>query len=174
MDELRSEVRGNLERELKAATVAHLKRQLLDKLIAMHSDMEVPEGMVREEAEGLLKRDAQRQGTEPDMAQLDSYLDHSRRRVKSGLLLAELAKQNNILVDGARVRQAIETVADTYEKPREVVQMYYNNPQLLKAVEISVLEEQVVDWVMDHAKVDAEPMAFKDVINAAAQIGQAS
>ena len=174
MDELRTEVRGNLERELKTATTAFLKTQLLEQLVAMNPDLEVPLGIVREEAEGLLKRDAQRQGIEPDPAKLDAYLDKARYRVKCGLLLGELGRQNNLLIDGARVRQAIETVADTYEQPREVVQMYYNNPELLKAVEVSVLEEQVVDWVMDHAKVNPEPMAFKDVINAAAQARQGS
>ena len=66
------------------------------------------------------------------------------------------------------MRAAIETVAETYEQSQEVVQMYYNNPDLLRSVEGAVLEEQVVDWVLDNAKVSHEPMAFKDLINAAA------
>ena len=88
------------------------------------------------------------------------------------MLLNELASQNNILVDGARVRKAIETLANTYEQSREVVQMYYNNPDMLRAVEATVIEEQVVDWVLENAKVSTEPMAFKDLINAAAQSRQ--
>ena len=52
--------------------------------------------------------------------------------------------------------------------------MYYGNQQLLQGVENLVLEEQVVDWVLDQAKVSEEPMAFKEVINAASTAGQAS
>ena len=76
------------------------------------------------------------------------------------------------MVDGARVRETIETVAETYEQPMEVVQMYYGNQQLLQGVENMVLEEQVVDWVMDNAKVEEVSMAFSEVINAAATAGQ--
>ena len=76
----------------------------------------------------------------------------------------------NLLLDA--VRKAIETVASTYEQSREVVQMYYNNPDLLQAIEGSVLEEQVVDWVLDNAKVSAEPMAFNELIGAAASSRQ--
>ena len=71
-----------------------------------------------------------------------------------------------------RVRQAVESVAETYEQPREVVQLYYSDERLLKAIENSVLEDQVVDWVLDQAKVAAEPMSFQDVINAAAKAGK--
>ena len=65
-------------------------------------------------------------------------------------------------------QRAIETVANTYEQSREVVQMYYNNEEMLRQVENSVLEEQVVDWVLENAKVKSEDVKFKDLISAAA------
>jgi trigger factor len=167
MDEMRVEVRRNLERELKSARLTFLKTQLVRALLEAHDDAEVPESMVRQEAAQLLQNAARQRGEEADPAQLDRYLDVAGRRVKSGLLMSEIARQNDILVDGARVRQAIETVADTYEQSREVVQMYYNNPEMLRSVEGSVLEEQVVDWVLENAKVSAEPLAFNDLISQA-------
>ena len=85
--------------------------------------------------------------------------------------MAEMARQNQIMIDGARVRKAIETVAETYEQPLEVVQMYYGNQQLLESVENIVLAEQVVDWVVEQARVTDETMSFKDVINAAVAAG---
>ncbi|MEJ2535186.1 MAG: trigger factor [Gammaproteobacteria bacterium] len=172
MDEMRAEVRNNLDRELKGARLTFLKTQLVRALLEAHEDAEVPEAMVRQEAAQLLQNDARKRGEEPDPAQLDRYLEVARRRVKSGLLMSEIARQNDILVDGAKVRKAIETVASTYEQSREVVQMYYNNPDLLQAIEGSVLEEQVVDWVLDNAKVSAEPMAFNELIGAAASSRQ--
>jgi trigger factor len=173
IDDLRSEVKGNLERELDQATKSFLKAQLINALLESYSDLEVPESIVRQEAENLRNTAAQRQGVEPDQVSVEQFTDTATVRVRSGLLLAEVARQNNIVIDGARVRKAIETVAETYEQPLEVVQMYYGNQQLLQGVENLILEEQVVDWVMDHAKVTDEPMAFKEVINAAAAAGQA-
>jgi trigger factor len=174
IDELRSEVRGNLERELSQAITSYLKTQLVRRLLELKADLAVPEGMVREEASNLAQNLAARRGEEPQLGNLGPFMDRARKRVRSGFLLAELARQNSILIDGARVRKAIETVADTYEQPREVVQLYYNDQRLLKAVENSVLEEQVVDWVLGQADVKDEPMSFKEVINAAAAAGQES
>ena len=100
---------------------------------------------------------------------LDHFREPATKRVRSGLLLAEIAQQNEIKIDGAKVREAIEMVAQTYEDPREVVQMYYNDQRLLQTVENSVLEDQVVDWVVNNAKVIEKPMSFREVINAATQ-----
>lgn len=174
MDEMRREVRNNLEREMKGARLTYLKMQVLDSLLDRHDDLEVPESMVREEAEQLVRREARSRDAEPDMGNVDAFMNIASKRVKSALLLGEVARQNDILVDGARVRKAIETIADTYEQSREVVQMYYQNQEMLSAVESSVLEEQVVDWVLDNAKVTEEPMAFKVLIEAAAQARQGS
>jgi trigger factor len=172
-DELRREVRGNLEREMKQAINTRLKLQLLDGLIAAMPDLEVPASIVRQEAEGLQQQAARAmkggQGAEPPS--LEDFMESATKRVKSGLLMAELASQNNIAIDGARVRESIETMAETYEHPQEVVQMYYNDQRLLQAIENAVLEEQVVDWAMDHAKVKTEPMSFKKLIAAASGTG---
>jgi len=100
---------------------------------------------------------------------LDHFKDPATKRVRSGLMLAELSRQNEIRIDGAKVREAIELIAQTYEEPKEVVQMYYSDQRLLQAVENSVLEGQVVDWVVNHAKVTDKPMSFQDAINAATQ-----
>jgi trigger factor len=99
-------------------------------------------------------------------------MDPARRRVRAGLLLGELAQQNQIRTDAGKVREAIETIAGTYEQPAEVMQLYYGNPQLMQQVESSVLEGQVVDWVLENAKVTPKAMTFKDVIAGATQSPQ--
>jgi trigger factor len=96
-------------------------------------------------------------------------MDPARRRVRAGLLMGELAQQNEIRIDSGKVREAIETIANTYEQPAEVMQLYYGNQQLMQQVESSVLEEQVVDWVLENAKVTPKAMSFKDVIAGASQ-----
>lgn len=172
IDEMRKEVRANLERELKGARLTYLKTQFLNRLMDAHPDVEVPEALVHAEATQLQAQFAQQRGQEPEAGNLEPFMDISRRRVKAGLLIGEIASQNEIRVDGDRVRQAIETVAETYEQSQEVVQMYYNNPDMLRAIESNVLEEQVVDWALETAKVKTQPMAFKELINAAAEARQ--
>jgi len=103
---------------------------------------------------------------------IDHFMEPARKRVRSGLLLGELARQNEISVDGSKVREAIEEISQTYEQPAEVVQMYYGDQRLLQAVENSVLESQVVDWVVEHAKVTDKKMSFQVAINAATQAGR--
>jgi trigger factor len=174
LEDLRSEVRNNLERELAQATKSYLKHQLVRALLSTHGELEVPDSIVKQELDSMRKRAAHAQGSDPESIPAEALAKPAEQRVRSGLLMAELARQNNIVIDGARVRQAVETIAETYEQPREVVQMYYGNQQALQSVENLVLEEQVVDWVVDHAKVADKPMSFKEVIGAAAAAGQES
>lgn len=174
LEDLQVEVRGNLERELKQAATSYLKRQLIEQLLAVHSELEVPDALVRDEAAGLQRQAASRAGLEPDDSQLEPFMGLARNRVKSGLLLSEIARRNKLIIDGARVREAIETLAETYEQPQEVIRLYYGNDRLLKSVENAVLEEQVVDWVVDNVKVSEQAMSFNDVISAAAQGGKAA
>ena len=169
VEELRTEIRKNLERELNQAVTTQLKTQVADRLLEMHEDLEVPESIVTSEAHNLLKQ--MLRGAEIDVTDemLNHFREPARKRVRSGMLLGELARQNEVVIDGAKVREAIEEIAHTYEEPREVVQMYYSDQRLLQAVENSVLESQVVDWVVNQAKVTDKPMSFQEAINAATQ-----
>jgi trigger factor len=168
-EDLKVEIRKNLERELGQAVTTQLKTQLADRLLEMHEDMEVPESIVVNEAHNLLRQMLQGAEIEVTQEMLEHFMEPARKRVRSGLLLAELARQNDIVIDGAKVREAIEEIAQTYEEPREVVQMYYSDQRMLQAVENSVLENQVVDWVVENAKVTDKKMGFQDAINAATQ-----
>ena len=165
------EIRGNLERELKQATNTMLKTQLIDQLIKAIPDMEIPEGVVRDEAASMAAQMIQSQGqqVDPELVQklVEPFMEQAEHRVRAGLLMGELAQQNEIRIDSSKVREAIETAASTYEEPAEVVQLYYNNQQLMNQVESSVLEEQVVDWVLENAKVTPKEMKFQEVITAA-------
>jgi trigger factor len=170
LDSLKVEIRGNLERELKQAETTFLKTQLIDELVDSVPDLEVPASVVREEAAGMAAQLAAQQGQQqPDPSLVEMFMEQANRRVRAGLLLGELANQNDIRIDATKVREAIDTVAGTYEQPEEVVQLYYANPKLLQQVESSVLEEQVVDWVLENAKVTTKDMSFQDVISGASQ-----
>ncbi len=167
IEDLRKEIRANLERELKQARTSMVKVNLINGLIDAHSDLAVPESMVRNEATNMAAQVSGSQEEAPDPALVEANMDEARRRVRGGLIMGELARQNEIRIDGARVREAIDSVAETYEQPDEVRQLYFGNQQLLQQVENAVLEEQVVDWVMENADVQAKAMTFKEVIEGA-------
>ena len=171
LETFRVEIRNNLERELKQATSTVLKARLIEVLLKASPDLEVPVSIVRQEAAGMVSQIFQAQGQQVEPEQMKSlvepFMEQAEGRVRAGLLLGELAQQNNIHVDPAKVREAIEIAAGTYEEPAEVVQLYYNNQQLMQQVESSVLEEQVVDWVLENAKVTPREMKFQEVMDAA-------
>ncbi|MGB5338181.1 MAG: hypothetical protein WBO06_03710 [Gammaproteobacteria bacterium] len=95
----------------------------------------------------------------------------AERRVKLGVLISEIIKQNQINVDPDRVRDAVETVAASYEKPDEVVQWYYGNQEALAGVQSAVLEEQVVEWIMENTDVEIQEKetVFADLVEKAKQ-----
>ena len=169
IEDLRVEVRNNLERELSQAVNTQLKAQVADRLLEMHSDLEVPESIVSSEAYRMIQQMLQGAEIEITNEMLEHFREPARKRVRSGMLFGELATQNEIAIDAVKVREAVETIAQTYEEPREVIQMYYSEQRLLQTVENSVLEAQVVDWVVNNAKVTDKAMSFQEAINAATE-----
>lgn len=175
IDKLKEEIRNNLDRELERASKNLLKTRLIEQLILKLPELEVPAGIVRQEATSMAAQMMSQQGQQvpqdqaPDPTIVELFMKQAEERVRAGLLMGELAQQNEIQVDPAKVRAAIDTVASTYEQPEEIVQLYYGNQQLMQQVESSVMEEQVVDWVLENAKVTPKNMKFQDVISGATQ-----
>jgi cell division protein FtsB len=155
----REDVRANLERELKGVLMARLKASTIDKLVEAHPELEVPQGMIENEAR-LLARQAGAQA--PDA--LAAYLPVARRRVSAGLLIAELARQNEIRLEPRRVSEALATIASTYEEPEKVVELYSRDPQLMSGLQNRVIEDQVVEWIAEHARCNTQQLSFNDVM----------
>ena len=172
LETLKKEIRANLERELKQARTSIVKVLIIDALTKARPDVEVPGSMVRQEAASLAARVASQEGRESTDDEAAAFMGKATERVRGGLLMGEIARQASIRTNAAKVRQAIETVAQTYEDPTEVVQLYYSNQQLMSQVENAVLEDQVVDWVLENAKVSPREMKFQEVITHAVSAGQ--
>ena len=156
----REDVRANLERELKGVLMGRLKAGALEKLVEAHPELELPQGMVENEARQL----ARQAGLQSPDA-VAQFLPTARRRVSAGLLIGELARQNDIRLDSRRVSEALATIASTYEEPQKVVELYASDPQLLDGVRNSVLEDQVAEWVAEHATVTECPLGFDEVMH---------
>jgi len=159
MEKFREDVRANLERELKGVLMARLKSNAVDKLVEAHPELEVPQGMIEAEARVL----ARQAGAQTQDA-LASFLPAARRRVVAGLLIAEIARQNDIRLDARRVSEALATIASTYEEPEKVVELYSRDPQLMGGLQNRVLEDQTVEWIAEHARCSEQQLSFNEVM----------
>ena len=159
MDKFREDVRANLERELKGVLMARLKAGAIEKLVDAHADLEVPPSLIENEAR-LLARQAGAQGAEAHLG----FMAPARRRVAAGILIAELARQNDLRLDGRRVSEALATIASTYEEPEQVVELYRRDPQLMSGLQNRVMEDQVVEWMAEHAKHSEQQLSFNEVM----------
>ncbi|MCU0755930.1 MAG: trigger factor [Xanthomonadales bacterium] len=168
IETFRREVRNNLEREMRGALSQRLRVEVINKLIAAHSSFELPESLVQAEAQRLRAmalQQAKNQGAQIDQEPaIELFMNDARARVRGGLLIGEVAQQNGLKLDQRRVRDAVETIASTYEDPASVVKMYREDQRLLAAVQERVMEEQVADWVAERAQTTEEPRAFVDLL----------
>ncbi len=161
---MRAEVRANLEREVKKRLLAKVKEQVMDALLKVNP-IEVPKALVQMESEQMAeaaKRDMEQRGMMMKNMPVEPswFTDQAARRVKLGLLLAELVKAKDLHVKPEQVRAIVDEFAETFEDPKEVVRWYYSQPQRLAEAEALALENNVVSWVLASAKVTETPIAF--------------
>ncbi len=168
----REEVKKNMERELKQALTAKVKNDVVDGLLET-TDFEVPEALVDQEIDRLRNDAVQRFGGQLDPQQLpkEIFEEQAKRRVKTGLLFQEVVKANDLKADAEKVDEKIREIASTYEQPEEVVTHFNSNPEQKAQIESVVLEDAVVDFVLDQAKVKEKKAKYDDVIKAAQQQG---
>ena len=171
VEDLRAEIKKNMQRELNNAVTARVKNQVINGLIAQN-DIEVPAAAVAEEVDVLRQQAVQRFGGKPEMAaQLPAELfeAEAKRRVQVGLLLSTVIGANELKVDEARVEAMIADIASAYEQPAEVVEYYAKNRQLTENIHNVVLEEQAVDTVLAKAKVTEKAMSFDELMQSQVQ-----
>jgi trigger factor len=144
---LTTEIRNNMERELKGLIKSKMKSQVFEGLL-LDNPVEVPASLVESEIKELQRQEG-KQGLDAS-----TLRESAEKRLKLGVIVSEIAKQNQIHLDPDRVRELVETIASSYEKPEEVVQWYYGNQEMLSGVQSAVIEEQVVEWVVEHSGID--------------------
>ncbi len=99
----------------------------------------------------------------------DMFTENAQRRVKLGLVLAELVGKLELKADGDEVRATIEEMASTYQEPEEVINYYYSNQEQLASVESKVLEDQVVEKLLDSANITETECSYQEAIAPAQQ-----
>jgi trigger factor len=169
VEALRREARANMERELGDGLRALLKQRVMEALLA-GDDIELPESMVRDEVARAMQRryeELERSGIGHENIELspDAFEAPVRRRIALELVVAEIVREHRIELDHARVRARVEIIASTYQQPATVLDWYYSDRSRLAPIESFVFEEQVVEWVLEHAQVTDEPTSFDRILN---------
>jgi trigger factor len=167
---LKKEVRANMERELKSALKTLNKRKAMDSL-AKNNEIALPSAPVEREAQYLVeqaKNNLRNQGVNVESLPFnpDNFKENAEKRVKLSLLIGKIISDNEIRPDEDRVKEAIDAIAASYEDPEEVVTFYMNNQERLSEIQMTVVEDMVVEWIYDHVKVEESTSTFSDVVNA--------
>jgi len=166
---LRADVRKNLEREVKVRLLARNKQAVMDALIAA-AELDLPTSAVQSEITRLME------GTRADLKQRgmkdaettplpdDIFRPQAERRVRLGLVVAELVRSNDLQPNTAQIKAHIEELAASYEKPADVMRWYYSDNKRLAEVEAVVMENNVTDFVLARAKVSEKSMSFDELM----------
>jgi trigger factor len=172
IEKMRKDVRANVEREVKKRIEARLKNQVLQVLID-RTPMELPKALVQMETQRLVETaaaDLQAQGIKLEQVPVDpaAFEAGARRRVALGLIIAEVARAENLKPKPAEVRARIEAEAESYEHPAEVVKWFYMQPQRLSEMESLALEGNVISWVLAKAKQVPKAVPFEELMSGSA------
>jgi trigger factor len=163
---LRAEVRENMERELAQAVQARLKSQVMEQLLAANP-IAVPKSLVEAEIRDMQVELLRRSGSR-DARQLpprESFEPGARRRVALGLILNEVIRHAGIQANAAQVQKRLDELVSTYADPDEARRQYLSNEAATRQLQMSVLEDQAIEWVVNAAKVTDQPATFKDIMN---------
>jgi len=171
---MRAEIKENLEREAKRRTQSIVKNQVMDALLKI-AELDVPNALVEQDQQRLVemaRADLEQRGVPnakdaPIPAEM--FKEQAERRVKLGLVLAELVKSNGLEAKPEQIRAEVDEFAKSYEDPKEVVRWYYSNQQRLAEMEAYVVESNVVDFVLGKAKVTDKQVSFEELASATAQ-----
>ena len=166
---LRDDIRKNLEREIGTRLTARNKSAAMDALLKVNS-VDLPSSVVNGEIEQLMRaarQDLQSRGMK-DVEKLplspDMFREQAERRVRLGLIVAELVKENELHAKPEQVRGHVEALASSYETPQDVTRWYYGDPQRLSEVESIVVENNVAEFVFSQAKTTEKALSFDEVM----------
>jgi trigger factor len=169
VERLKAEVKTNLELEVKRRVQTKLKEQAMDLLI-QKSTLDLPQSLVAMETERLMKMteaDMQSRGVQTMKLSADMFTGQAERRVRLGLILAEIVQANKLTAQPEQIRALILEQAQSYEDPEQVVQWYYQSPERMHEIESLALEENVVAWVAGQAQVEDVSTSFEELMGRA-------
>jgi trigger factor len=164
-----NDVRENMERESDQKSKGDLREQAMKGLLDANP-LDIPNTLKHAEMHALQREAMQRLGIE-DAEQappLDNFSEAAQKRVALGLLLRQVIVDKELKADEALIRARVEELCAGYENADDMVNMYLGDPQMMQQIEPMVVEQQAIDWIVEHGKSKAKKISFKDYMNAPA------
>jgi trigger factor len=169
VEALRADVRKNLEREVRFRVQARNKASVMDALVKS-AELEVPKSLVAGEVERMVEQmraDLKKRGMkDADSAQLpaEMFQAQAERRVRLGLVVGELVRGQNLQAKPEQLQAHIEELAQSYEKPGEVMRWYLSDRNRMAEVEAIVVENNVASFVLERAKATEKEVSFDELM----------
>lgn len=166
---LRADIRKNLEREVKFRLQARNKAAVMDALVAV-AELDLPKSVVQSELDRLVegaRADLKQRGIkDAEKAPIPEELfrPQAERRVRLGLVVAELVKANELHAKPEQIKAHIEELAASYEKPADVIRWYQSDNRRMAEVEAIVIENNVTEFVLAKAQVENKTVAFDELM----------
>jgi len=166
---LRADIRKNLEREVKFRLLARNKNAVMDALLA-NAELDVPQAIVQSELDRMVegaRADLKQRGIkDADKAPIpdDIFRPQAEKRVRLGLVVAELTRSNDLFPKIEQVKAHVEELASSYEKPEDVVRWYFSDEKRMAEVESVVIENNVTNFVLGKAKIVEKSVSFDELM----------
>ena len=166
---LRADIRKNLEREVKFRLLARNKQAAMDALVSK-SELDLPNSSVQSEVDRMIegaRADLKQRGVkDADKAPIpdDVFRPQAERRVRLGLVVAELVRANELHAKPEQIKTHIDDLAASYEKPADVVRWYYSDNKRMAEVESIVIENNVTEFILSRAKIADKAISFEELM----------
>jgi trigger factor len=163
---LREDVASNMRRELEQNLRARNKTAVMEKLY-LANPIDVPNAMVESQIRDM-QVEAMRRAGSKDVSQAparEPLVEPARRRVALGLIINDLIRRENIVLDPQLANARLDEMVGAYGDSAALKRAYQQNADAMRQVESLTLEDQVVDWVLGHAKVHQKASTFKELMN---------
>ena len=161
----KAEIKANMQREAEQRVKSRIKQSVMEGLHNLH-EIDLPTSLVEEEVKQV-RSEMQQNSQGADMSSLpdEMFTDQAARRVKLGLIVGEIITKNKLEKDQAKVDAMLNTLAESYEDPQALIEYYRSDQQAMQTIEAAVMEEMIVDWVLEKAKVKEEKVKFTELMN---------
>lgn len=168
LDRMRSEVRANVEREVAARLRRRTRDSVMDALEGF-ARFDLPRALIvaeQESLQGMAQAEIAARGGK-EFPELEVFATAAERRVRISLVVGEIIREQKLHATRDQVRQTLEGIASSYERPGEVMQWYLGDRDRMAEVEAAVLENNVVEWVLQRARVSDLSVSFDELMDAA-------
>ncbi len=165
---MRAEIKLSLEQEVEKRVKARVKEGVFQALIA-ETKLDIPMTLVHAESNRMMQMTAQnlqQRGMLAKDIQLEPgmFTDQAKRSTALRLILSEVVNANKLQANAEQVRAVVDSFANSYEKPQELVDWYYADVKRLDEPAALATEENVVNWVLEKAKVTAKKIKFDELM----------